>query len=174
MRILTKGIMTGLLAGGVILASLPAGAQPSRPDFGQRQMRQESRIHQGVQSGQLTPREFRRLENQQGRINAAAARMGADGRLNRPERARLNRMWNRNSRNIYQYRHNNHYRPPNSRQAHFRHNNFGHNNYRHNHFGQARFGHYNYRHNNFGQAHFGQNNFRHNYLRQANWGPGRR
>jgi uncharacterized protein YjbI with pentapeptide repeats len=131
MKIWTKGIVTGLLAGGVILGSLPAWAEPNHADFGQRGMRQERRIYQGVQSGQLTPREFRRLENQQGRINAVAARMRADGRLNRPERARLNHMQNRSNRSIYQYRHNN-----------FRHNNFGHNNFR-----QA-----NFRHNNFKQA----------------------
>jgi len=95
MKIWTKGIMTGLLAGGVILGSLPAQAEPNRPDFGQREMRQERRIYQGVQSGQVTPREFRRLENQQGRIHATAARMQADGRLDRSERARLHQMQNR-------------------------------------------------------------------------------
>jgi len=163
MKIWTKGIMTGLLAGGVILGSLPAGAEPNRPDLGQREMRQERRIYQGVQSGQFTPGEFRRLDNQQGRINAAAARMRADGRLNRPERARLNQMRNRSNRSIYQYRHNN------SRQANFRQNHFRRANFRHNNFGQN-----NYRHNNFGQAHFGQNNYRHNYPRQVNWRPGRR
>jgi uncharacterized protein YjbI with pentapeptide repeats len=148
MKIWTKGIVTGLVAGGVILGGLPAWADLNRPDFSQREMRQERRIYQGVQSGQLTSREFRRLENQQGRINAAAARMRADGRLNRLERARLNQMQNRSNRSIYQYRHNN------FRQANFRHNNFGHNNFR--------------------QANFGHNNFRHNYFRQANWRPGQR
>lgn len=163
MKIWTKGIVTGLLAGGVILGSLPAQAEPNRPDFGQREMRQERRIYQGVQSGQLTPREFRRLDNQQGRIDATAARMRADGRLNRPERARLNQMQNRSNRSIYQYRHNN-----------FRQANFGHNNFRHNNFNQAHFGQHNFRHNNFRQANFGHNNFGHNYFRQANWRPGRR
>jgi hypothetical protein len=126
MTIWTKSIVTGLLAAGVILGSLPAQAETDRPDFSQREMRQERRIYQGVQSGQFTPREFRRLENQQGRIQATAARMRADGRLNRPERARLNQMRNRRNRSIYQYRHNN------FRQAHF-----GHNNFRHNYFRQA-------------------------------------
>jgi uncharacterized protein YjbI with pentapeptide repeats len=168
MKIWTKGIMTGLLAGGVILASLPAGAEPNRPDFGQREMRQERPIYQGVQSGQFTPGEFRRLDNQPGRINPAVARMQADGRLNRPEPARRNQMLNRSNRSIYQYRHNN------FRQANFRPNNFGQNNFRQNNFRQPHFGQNNYRHNNFGQARFGQNNFRHNYLRQANWRPGRR
>lgn len=165
----SKGIMTGLLAGGLILGSFSAWAEPNRPDFGRREMRQERRIYQGVQSGQVTPREFRRLENQQGRIHAAAARMRADGRLNRPERARLNQMRHRSNRSIYRYRHNNQYRHNNFRQANFRHNNFGHNNYRHNNFGQARFGQNNFRHNLFRQGNFGHNNFS-----RANWRPGRR
>jgi hypothetical protein len=181
MKIWTKGIMTGLLAGGVILASLPAWAEPNRPDFGQGEMRQERPINQGVPSGQFTPGEFRRLDNQQGRINPAAARMQAEGRLNRPEPARPNQMWNRSNRGIYQYRHNNfrqaNFRRANFRRANFRQNNFGQprfgqNNFRHNNFGQPHFGQNNYRHNNFGQARFGQNNFRHNYFRQANWRPG--
>ena len=174
MKIWTKGIMTGLLAGGVILASLPAWAEPNRPDFDQRAMRQERPINQGVPSGQFTPGEFRRLDNQPGRINPAAARMQADGRLNRAMPARPNRMMNRSDRNIHQYRHNHQYHHNNFRQANFRQNHFRRANFRQNNFGQAQFGHYNYRHNNFGQTHFGQNNFRHNYSRQANWGPGRR
>lgn len=103
----TRGIVAGLLAGVVILGSLPALAGPYGSYIDQRQMNQERRIYQGVQSGQVTPGEFRRLENQQGRIRAAEARMRADGHLDRYERARLNRMENRASQNIYRYKHNN-------------------------------------------------------------------
>jgi hypothetical protein len=174
MKIWTKGIMTGLLAGGLILGSLPAQAGPNRPDFGRRDLRQGRRISRGVQSGQVTPREFGRLGNQRGRIHAAGARMRADGRFNRFGRGRLNQMGHRSSRNINRYRHNNQYRRNNFRQARFRHNNFGHNNYRHNHFRQAHFGQNNFRHNHFRQGNFGQNNFRHNNFSRANWRPGRR
>jgi hypothetical protein len=123
MKTWTKTIVTGLLAGVVILGSLPALAGPYGSYLDQRQINQERRIYQGVQSGQITPGEFRHLENQQGRIRAAEARMRADGRLNRGERARLNRMENRASRDIYRYRHNN-FRPAACRPANFRQANY--------------------------------------------------
>ncbi|MDP1761928.1 MAG: hypothetical protein Q8L43_06865 [Deltaproteobacteria bacterium] len=119
MKTWTKSIVAGLLGGVVILGSLPALAGPYGSYLDQRQMNQERRIYQGVQSGQLNPGEFRRLENQQGRIRAAEARMRSDGRLDRYERARLNRMENRANRDIYRYKHNNfkqaNYRPANWR-----------------------------------------------------------
>lgn len=128
MKTWTKGIVTGLFGGLVILGSLPAVADPYPPNIDQRQINQQHRIYQGVQSGQITPGEFRHLENQQGRIRAAEARMRADGRLNRGERARLNRMENRASRDIYRDRHNNFrqaaYRPANFRPANYRPANF--------------------------------------------------
>jgi len=107
MKTWTKGIVTGLLAGVVSLGSLPALADPYGPNIDRREMNQERRIYQGVQSGRVTPGEFRRLENQQARIRAAEARMRADGHLDRYERARLNRMENRAGRDIYRYKHNN-------------------------------------------------------------------
>ena len=119
MKTWTKTLVTGLLAGVVILGSLPALAGPYGSYLDQRQINQERRIYQGVHSGQLSPGEFRRLENQQGRIRAAEARMRADGHLDRYERARLNRMENRANRDIYRYKHNNFsqatYRPANCR-----------------------------------------------------------
>jgi hypothetical protein len=144
MRTWTKGIGAGLLSGAVILGSLPALAEPYSPSIDGRQINQERRIYQGVQSGQVTPGEFRRLENQQVRIDAAETRMRADGRLNRQERTRLQRMENRSSRDIYRATHNRnnisnhhpgayrpgghrpayqqsaHYRPGNHQQAHYR------------------------------------------------------
>jgi len=106
MKTWTKGIVTGLLTGAVILGSLPALAGPYAPYIDRREINQEHRIYRGVQSGQVTPGEFRRLENQQGRINAAEARMRADGHLSRGERARLKRMLTRSSRDIYALKHN--------------------------------------------------------------------
>ena len=64
----TKVIVAGLLAGVVGLGSLPAVADPYAPNIDRREMSQERRISQGVHSGQITPGEFRRLENQQARI----------------------------------------------------------------------------------------------------------
>lgn len=106
MKTWRKSVLTGLLTGLVILGSLPALAGPFDSNIDRRELDQERRIHQGVRSGQLTPGEFRRLKNEQARLRAAEARMRADGRLDRGERARLNRMLNRSSRDIYAFKHN--------------------------------------------------------------------
>jgi hypothetical protein len=114
MKTWTMGIVAGLLAGVVTLGSLPAVAGPYDSNINQVEARQEYRINQGLRSGQLTPGEFRRLENQQARIRATEAQMRADGRLTRGEKTQLAQMQARANRNIYRYRHNN-YRPVNCR-----------------------------------------------------------
>lgn len=101
-----RGMVTGLLTGLVILGNLPALAGPFDANITRQEMNQERRIYQGVQSGQLTPWEFRRLENEQARLRAAETRMRADGRLSRKERDRLNRMLARSSQDIYALKHN--------------------------------------------------------------------
>ncbi len=72
----------------------------------QRELNQQQRVEQGVQSGQLTPHEAGRLEGQQARIQQREARMKADGNLTGKERAKLTRQQNRASRNIYRKKHN--------------------------------------------------------------------
>jgi len=82
-----------------------AAAPPGRW-IDRRQQRQQDRIHQGQAAGQLTPREARRLQNEQARIRGAEGRMRADGNLSPQERSRLNAMQNRGSQDIYRQRHN--------------------------------------------------------------------
>jgi hypothetical protein len=67
---------------------------------------QEQRIQQGVNSGQVTPREAGRLDAQQARIQQQESRMKSDGQLTGRERAKLTREQNRASRNIYRKKHN--------------------------------------------------------------------
>lgn len=81
-------------------------AAPSGRWIDRRQQRQQERIQQGQASGQLTPREARRLQNEQGHIRGAEGRMRADGNLSPQERARLNTMQNRSSQDINRLRHN--------------------------------------------------------------------
>ncbi len=103
-----KEIMAGLLAGSLLLGSLPALAQSTYdPRIDAREQRQQQRIQQGINSGQLRPGEANRLERQQAHIQATEDRMKADGNLTRAERARLTRMQNRASNNIYRDKHNN-------------------------------------------------------------------
>jgi hypothetical protein len=106
MKPLTMGIVAGLVAGVVTLGSLPVAAGPYDSHINRVEMDQERRIHQGLNSGQLTPGEFRRLENQQALIRATEAQMRADGRLTRGEKTQLALMQEQADQDIYRYRHN--------------------------------------------------------------------
>ncbi len=72
----------------------------------QRNINQQRRIEQGVQSGQLTNRETARLERGQARVNRAEARAGADGHVSGREQARIQHRENVQSRHIYREKHN--------------------------------------------------------------------
>jgi len=99
--------MAGVVAGAITLGILPAWAQNTdSPVVDARQERQQQRIQQGVDSGQLTAKEFNRLEREQGRIARAEARMKSDGNLTGKERVRLHNMQDRASRHIYRAKHN--------------------------------------------------------------------
>ncbi len=70
-----------------------------------RQARQRARIHDGVESGQLTRREATRLRGEQRAIGRQERRASADGVVTPRERARINRNQNRASRHINAQRH---------------------------------------------------------------------
>ena len=106
MKTWIKSMITGVLAGLVILGSLPALAGSYDGKISQRLINHEHRIQQGVLAGQVTPGEFHRLELEQAHIRATVAQMWADGRISHGERARLNRMLTRSSQDIYNLKHN--------------------------------------------------------------------
>lgn len=66
-----------------------------------------SSIAQGVQSGELTPRETARLERKEARVQREIRRDRAahGGHLTPAEKARINRQQNRLSREIYREKH---------------------------------------------------------------------
>ncbi len=98
-----KRIFLGILVGSLILGTVTiAMAGP----FTWRETRQQARIYQGVDSGQVTPGEFRYLERQQGRIEAYREHAWSDGRLTPREACRLTREQNRASRHIWRAKHN--------------------------------------------------------------------
>jgi hypothetical protein len=68
--------------------------------------KQANRISKGVRKGNITRKEYRRLNKEQRRIDGAYRRAVSDGHLSRYERQRLNKMWDRAGRNIYRARHN--------------------------------------------------------------------
>ncbi|MGO9395133.1 MAG: hypothetical protein ACLP7A_11030 [Desulfobaccales bacterium] len=101
-------MVAAVIMGSLLYGGIPALAQSTiDPGIDAREQHQQQRIQRGIKSGQLTPGEANHLEKQQGRIEATEDRMKADGNLTRRDRARLTRMQNRASRNIYRKKHNN-------------------------------------------------------------------
>ena len=109
-KLFRKVAIAATLTGAVALC-LPATASAAPPRAKKakvRHARQGARIHQGVKSGSLTPRETRALVKERRHIKRTQKRMLRDGRIDRFERARLNRMQSRASRHIYKLKHNGH------------------------------------------------------------------
>jgi len=73
---------------------------------GNRQVKQQKRIHQGLKSGELTKKEALRLEREQQRIQKTKQEAIKDGELTPKERMRLERQQNRANRHIYRLKHN--------------------------------------------------------------------
>lgn len=97
-----------------------AGGAPPPGTAGERKVNQQDRIANGVESGQLTAGETKRLERGEANLNRNERQMrSADGgHLTAADRARLNRQQNRLSDRIYQDKHN-------DRTAHYGNNQIG-------------------------------------------------
>ena len=95
--------ITGLcLALGLTLLTADAEAAGRA---GRRVARQQSRIGQGLQSGQLTAREAGRLERGERRLNRNIRAAKSDGNFTASEKARINREQNRESGRIFRQKH---------------------------------------------------------------------
>ena len=90
----------------VVVSALSSLAMAAEVD--RREGRQQGRIAEGVESGQLTPGETARLERQEQRIDnqVRAERAANGGHLTAAEHAQVNREQNRESRRIYAAKHN--------------------------------------------------------------------
>jgi hypothetical protein len=86
-----------------LVATAPAIA--GTPRLNAREHNQMARIHQGVQSGELTRPEARHLRMGEARLNYNEARAKADGVVTPAERARLHDEANRESARIYRQKH---------------------------------------------------------------------
>ena len=92
------------LIGGV-LVSTPAEAN-YKNRVNHRQYRQEKRLYNGVQSGALNGREYRRLQKKQTALAIQEAKFRASGNgLSKNEAARLEVEQDRLSKNIYGQKH---------------------------------------------------------------------
>lgn len=89
-----------------LAASFTAAAQSNAtPGFDQRQVNQERRIDQGVQSGALTSQEAARLEKGQDKLQKKEDKAKADGVVTQKERARLQHAESKQSERIYREKH---------------------------------------------------------------------
>src|SRR5690242_9807273 len=80
----------------------------------QRDVNQQQRIEQGLQSGQLTTKEASRLEGEEARVERDQQRAMKDGKLTPAEKQRLSREQNNVSRDIYREKHDAQTGNPNS------------------------------------------------------------
>ncbi len=97
------GVFIGVVASGLI--GNTAFAQAVQEDQ-QRDVNQQERIEQGLQSGQLSTREAGQLERGQQQIDRTEARDLQNGSINAGEQARLNANENKESTAIYDDKHN--------------------------------------------------------------------
>jgi hypothetical protein len=91
----------------------PALAQTTGSEV-QRNVNQQQRIEQGLQSGQLTTREAAKLEGEESRVEKMESRALKNGKLSPEERARIDRAQNQVSRDIYREKHDAQVGNPNS------------------------------------------------------------
>jgi hypothetical protein len=71
-----------------------------------RQNNQETRTENGVESGELTKGEQRRIEHQQENVQKLENKAKKDGTVTNKEQARINAAQNRSSRSIARKKHN--------------------------------------------------------------------
>ncbi len=82
----------------VVLISLGSSMADT---FRNRQLNQERRIQQGIRSGELTPRESRKLQKEVNRICRERRWASKDGVITPRERNRIDRHLDHASRDIY-------------------------------------------------------------------------
>jgi hypothetical protein len=114
-----------ILALATLLATAPSFAQqpteqPKEGSVNDRRQDQQQRIANGVQSGQLTAGETKRIETREANVNREikADRQANGGKLTPQERRQVNRQQNNLSRSIYADKHN-------AAQAHYGNNEVG-------------------------------------------------
>jgi hypothetical protein len=104
--------MKKLIWSFAFLLGAVAIASAHTPVIDKREHRQQVRIREGLKSGELTRREFVRLESEQSLIRFAEAKAKSDGSVTCRERSKLNRMLDRASRDIYRQKHDGQDRNP--------------------------------------------------------------
>jgi len=88
--------------------SSSTGSSTTQPAVQHRKKNQQDRIANGIQSGQLTAGETKKLETKEASVNKEEAGMGAsnNGKLTSADRTKLQNQQNRLSKQIYTDKHN--------------------------------------------------------------------
>lgn len=92
------------IAAAVLVAA--SGTTVSAGEVRHRMNTQDRRIENGVENGELTPREANRLENQQENIADERARALEDGHMSRGERREIRQDQRAASHSIWRKKHN--------------------------------------------------------------------
>lgn len=103
-------VALAVLASGSVLAQ----SNSATDTFIDRNINQQQRIEQGLQSGQLSTREAARLEKQEGKVESMEARALRDGNVSQKEANRIDHAQDQLSRNIYREKHDAQRGNPNS------------------------------------------------------------
>ena len=83
-----------------------ASSQRMQADV-QRNVNQQNRIEQGIQSGAVTNKEASNMERGQARVDRKEAKAGANGHVSTGEQTRIQNAENKQSNKIYREKHNN-------------------------------------------------------------------
>jgi hypothetical protein len=77
----------------------------STPQIDKRQERQDERIERGIQKGQITKKEARRLEKGQEHIENMEEKALRDGKLTKREKSQIDKAQDKQNKRIYNQRH---------------------------------------------------------------------
>jgi hypothetical protein len=102
LKTLVAATTLALISAGAFAQAAPAA---STPRVDKREANQDTRIQNGVASGQLNAKETYKLEKEQAAVNKAEAHAKADGTVTKAERHRLHKMQNRASHDIHAQKH---------------------------------------------------------------------
>ncbi len=105
-RTLLAGLAVAATGAAFAQTATPAPKDPlATPKIDQRDANQDKRVAQGVASGQLTPREVRRLNRGEARIDKAEDHAQADGKVTAKERKHIAHLQRAESRDIAHQKH---------------------------------------------------------------------
>ena len=113
-------IAAACILGAGFLGSAAAAQAPAKPKdkddkltIRQRQRNQQKRIGEGVENGQLTPKETQKLEKQESSLNKEIRHdRKTGGGLSKKERRQIDKQQDKLSREIYREKHDKEKMPP--------------------------------------------------------------